>query len=68
MSTTFTLPPKKDRTPLASSPSLPGLLECVTEFYCGSAVVLHDNGQVSTGKGLCNTYWWKQGKRFYFGY
>ena len=53
---------------IASSPSLQALHRMVDRFFGGCRVlILHEDGRVETGRGVCDSFrWLKKGKRYRF--
>lgn len=63
------MPTTKPNTRLmASSPSLEALHRMVDRFFGGCRVlILHEDGRVETGRGVCESFRWvKRGKRYRF--
>lgn len=57
----------KGATLLASAPSKEALEKLVAEFYCGpKQLILHDDGKIETGRGICSTRWEARNGRYRF--
>lgn len=50
-----------------SAPTRERLEQLIRRYYGGpSVLILHDDGRIETGLGVCSTRWEQKGRRFRF--